>query len=279
MSPRNLAMTTRRAPCSMCSGRLALVSFLVMVAVCLPAEVRARSRPLFEPTDLELEETGVVEMDFQLGAVRSQGPWRVVLPDFEFDFGVLPNLELDLDGAYAIEGPTTGPFSFDHAAPDSLWPSIKWGLYDNHDPGSDRAWALGVQAGPKFPIASGSRGVGVESLLLIGRYIRRLHTVLNLGGFVDPATAAGAPRPVGIEVGLDVDLDLDDVNRFSFTGEISGVRFVSSDPNQLLATAGLAWSVTHSLELSLVGMYGFLDGNDRYGLLLGVSPKVRLFRP
>lgn len=263
----------------MCSGRLALVSFLVMVAVCLPAEVRARSRPLFEPTDLELEETGVVEMDFQLGAVRSQGPWRAVLPDFEFDFGVLPNLELDLDGSYAIEGPTTGPFSFDHAAPDSLWPSIKWGLYDNHDPGSDRAWALGVQAGPKLPIASGSRGVGAESLLLIGRYIRRLHTVLNLGGFVDPATAAGAARPVGIEVGLDVDLDLDDVNRFSFTGEISGVRFVSSDPNQLLATAGLAWSVTHSLEVSLVGMYGFLEGNDRYGLLLGVSPKVRLFRP
>jgi hypothetical protein len=259
---------------------VAVVPLLVSITVIgLPTDVTARSRPLFEPTDLELEETGMVEVDLQLGAVRSQGPWRAVLPDFELDFGVLPNLELDLDGAYAIEGPTAGPFSFDHAAPDSLWPSVKWGLYDSHDPGSDRAWALGLQVGPKIPVASGSRGLGAESLLLVGRYVRRVHTVLNLGGFVDPAAAAGAPRPVGVELGLDVDLDLDDINRFSFTAEISAVRFVSSDPNQLLATAGLAWSVTPSLELSLAGMYGFLDGNDRYGLLLGLSPKVRLFRP
>lgn len=273
------AGTKRRATSSMGVPALAFVVILMATVVGLPRGVRARPRPLFEPTDLELEEPGIVEMDLQLGAVRSQGPWRVVLPDFEVDFGVLPSLELDLDGAYAIEGPATGAFSFDHAAPDSLWLSIKWGLYDNHAPGSDRAWALGVQVGPKLPVASGSQGIGVESLLLIGRYIRQLHAVLNLGAFVDPATAAGAPRPVGIEVGLDVDLDLDDVNRFSFTGEISGVRFVSADPNELLATAGLAWSVTRSLELSLAGMYGFLEGNDRYGLLLGVSPKFRMFRP
>jgi hypothetical protein len=240
---------------------------------------RARPRPLFEPTDLELEETGVVEVDLQVGAVRGQGPWRAVLPDFELDFGILPNLELDLDGAYAIEGPMAGPFSFDHSAPDSLWPSLKIGLYDNHDQIADRAWALGVQAGPKLPIASGSHGVGFESLLLIGRTIRRLHTVLNLGGFADPAPDPAASRPIGVETGLDVAVDLGDRDAFSLTAELSVVRYVSPDPGQLLATTGIAWSITKNVDISASALVGFLAGSDRVGILLGVSPKMRLFRP
>ena len=243
-----------------------------------PSLARARAiRPLFEPSDLELEDPGVTEIDLQLGAIRSQGPWRVVLPDFELDFGLLPWLELDLDGAYAIEGPTTGPFSFDHAAPDSLWPSVKLGFYDDHDEQTKRSGALGAQVGPKVPVAAGSHGVGVESLLLLGYMYGRLHTVLNAGGFIDPAPDATSGRPIGIELGLDIDLDLDDIDRFSLTGEFSGVAFVSDDPGQLLATAGFTWSVTRSLDLSIVGLWGFLAGSDRYGALLGVSPKFRLF--
>jgi hypothetical protein len=65
-------------------------------------------RPLFEPTDLEMERTGVLDIDVQVGAIRSPGPWRAVMPDFELDFGLLPYLELDLDGAYAVESPSTG---------------------------------------------------------------------------------------------------------------------------------------------------------------------------
>jgi len=118
------------------------------------------TRPLFEPTDLELEDGGVAEIDVQMGAIRSQGPWRAVMPDFELDVGLLPGLELDLDGAYAIEGPATGPFSFDHAAPDSLWPCAKIGLYDAHDGPSGRGLAVGVQVGPKLPVASGAHGIG-----------------------------------------------------------------------------------------------------------------------
>src|SRR5437868_15205334 len=99
------------------------IALAVALVASLPTVALARAtRPLFEPTDLELEDAGVTEIDLQMGAVRSPGPWRVVVPDFELDLGILPWLELDLDGAYAIEGPTTGPFSFDHAAPDSLWP-------------------------------------------------------------------------------------------------------------------------------------------------------------
>jgi len=256
-----------------------VAGFLAVTAVCAaPSPAGARAiRPLFEPSDLELEDTGVTEVDLQLGGIRSQGPWRVVLPDFELDFGVLPWLELDLDGAYAIEGPTAGPFSLDHAAPDSLWPSVKLGLYDDHDEQTKRSGALGAQVGPKLPVAAGSHGVGVEALLLLGYMYGHLHTVLNAGAFVDPAPDPTSGRPIGVELGLDLDLDLDDIDRFSLTGEVSGVAFISDDPGQLLATAGFTWSVTKSLDLSVVGLWGFLAGSDRYGALLGVSPKFRLF--
>lgn len=88
------------------------------LALVTPRVAHARSiRPLFEPTDLEMEETGVVEVDLQFGGIRSQGPWRMVVPDFEVDVGLLPSLEVDVDvdGGYAIEGPAKGPFRFDHA--------------------------------------------------------------------------------------------------------------------------------------------------------------------
>jgi hypothetical protein len=210
-----------------------------------------------------------------------------VIPDFEVDFGILPNLEIDVDGAYAIEGPATGPFAFDHAAPDSLWLSAKIGLFDwnNNDapagaapsPAAADAWAVGLQVGPKLPVASGSSGIGAEGLLLIARVLGKTHLVLNSGAFVDPRPDPASGRPIGIELGLDLDRDLDDAGHFSLTGELSGVAFLSSDPRQLLATAGITWSAADSLDVSLIGLVGFLEGSDRYGVLLGLSPKVRLF--
>src|SRR4051812_3910283 len=92
-----------------------------------PALARRGVRPLFEPTDLELETTGTVEIDVQVGAIQSRGPARAVVPDVEIDVGLLPNLELDLDGAYAIQGPAGAPFSFDYPAPDGLWVAAKIG--------------------------------------------------------------------------------------------------------------------------------------------------------
>src|SRR5689334_12305267 len=109
----------------------------VVVAAALAlrsAGARGATRPRFEPTDLEWEDTGVVELDLQVGPVRSSdGPLRIVVPDFELDLGILPWLEFDIDGAYAVSGPDTGPFSLDHSAPDSLWPSFKFGIYGLHD--------------------------------------------------------------------------------------------------------------------------------------------------
>jgi hypothetical protein len=255
--------------------RLAL-ALAVPLLIAAPAQAR-HVRPLFEPTDLELEDTGVVELDLQFGVVRSQGPARVVVPDFELDVGLLPNLEFDIDGAYAIEGPNSGPFSLDHAAPDSLWPAAKIGIYDANDHEARTAFALGVQLGPKLPVAAGAHGIGVESLALIGTAIARTHLVWNAGGFVDPAPDAGPTRPAGLELGVDVDQDLDATDTFSLQGGLSAVHFVSHDPAQLLATAGVTWSPIEALDLSLLGLVGFLHGSDRYGVLLGVAPKLRLF--
>jgi hypothetical protein len=234
-------------------------------------------RPRFEPTDLELEDTGVLELDAEFGVVRGSEAARLVMPDFELDLGVLPNLEIDLDGAYAVEGPDTGPFSLDHAAPDSLWLAAKLGLYDERNESEHTALALGLQAGPKLPVGAGTHGLGVEMLTLVGTAYRRAHIVWNAGGFIDPRPDAQPGRPRGIEVGADVDVDLDAADLFSLTWGVSLVRFLSRDPDQLQATAGVVWSPCEALDLTLTALVGFLSGSDRYGLLLGVSPKLTLF--
>ena len=98
--------------------RVVAVGLLIGLAAPRAAEARRGVRPLFEPTDLELEDPGVSEFDLQAGLIRGQGPWRLVIPDFEIDLGILRNLELDLDGSYALEAPGAGSFKFENAAPD-----------------------------------------------------------------------------------------------------------------------------------------------------------------
>lgn len=161
------------------------------------------------------------EADLEFGAVRSPGPWRFVVPDFELDFGILRNLELDLDGSYAVEGPDSGSFSFDHAAPDSLWPSLKIGLWNDRDYATRRARGVGVQFGPKMPVAAGAHGLGGEGLLVLGGTIRGLTVVLNLGGFVEPAQDATRGRQIGAEAGVDLELHLDSQDRLQLTGELA----------------------------------------------------------
>ncbi|MFI5306853.1 MAG: hypothetical protein ACHQ53_05865 [Polyangiales bacterium] len=272
-----VAVTTRRRP--MRSSTLSLGCLLVVLSWPGAASAQMRRvRPLFEPTDLELEDPGVLELDLQLGVIQGRGPARFVVPDFELNVGLFANLELDLDGAYAVEGPRRGPFSFDHAAPDSLWPAAKVGVYDANDRSARTAFAVGFQLGPKLPVAAASHGLGVEGLALVGTAIARTHLVWNAGAFVDPAPDAPPSRPVGLELGVDVDIDLDAQDQFSFSGSISGVRFLSADPDQLLFTGGITWSPLETLDLSLLGLVGVLQGSDRYGVLVGVSPKLRLFR-
>jgi hypothetical protein len=239
------------------------------------ASARTGSRPLFEPTDLELEQPGIVDFDFQLGVIRGRDPWRVVVPDFELNFGFLRNVELDLDGSYALEGTSSSPFSQPHAVPEALWPSVKVGVADWVDDQTTRAWALGFQVGPKLPIARGSQGFGLEGLALLGIMFRRTHFVFNAGALDDPRPSPTDSRPLGIEVGLDIRSSLDKDDTYAFLGELSAVHFFSPDPHQLLTTAGLSYSPFSYLDLSAVALLGWLNGSDRYGLLLGLTPKVR----
>lgn len=243
------------------------------------AVARRGVRPHFEPTDLELEEPGMIELDAQAGLVRGPAAGRLVAPDFEVDIGVTRNLEIDVDGAYAVEASEPDTPRLDTWAPDSLWICGKLGLFDWADEGSAPealdAWAVGTQVGPKLPVVPGSHGLGIEALVLLGHVMGKAHFALNVGGFTDPHPAASAGRPVGFEAGVDFDRDLDAGGRFQVVAQLAGVRFASHDPNQLVATAGLGWAVTPATQLGVTGLWGFLAGNDRYGALVGFSQKMR----
>lgn len=258
------------------------VGALVLILGVRAAGARRGVRPLFEPTDLELEEPGVAELDLQAGLVRGQQPWRLVIPDFELDLGLWRNLELDVDGAYALESPGPSSLRFNEAAPDNLWVALKVGLYDWAEDGPTPddlyAWAVGAQVGPKLPVSPGSHALGLEALALLGHVQWKSHFVLNAGWFFDPYTSRTSSRPIGIELGLDFDRDLDAGGKYQVTAELSGVRYLSGDPNQLVATAGLAWTpIPPSTQLSVVGLVGAFNGSDRYGFLLGLSQKVGLW--
>jgi hypothetical protein len=174
--------------------------------------------------------------------------------------------------------PDTGSFSLNHSAPDALWPSVKLGLFGVHDDEAKMGAAIGWQVGPKLPVARGSHGLGVESLLVLGGAIRHLVAALNIGGFYEPAPDAVSNRPVGLELGLDLQYKLDDIDRFSLTGELGGTHFITSDPDQAEVTLGFVWTVVPTLDLSLTGLLGTPSGGDRYALLFGISPKFRLFK-
>ena len=238
----------------------------------------AHRRPIFEPTDLEMEHTGILEVDLQLGMLQGEDAWRAAVPDVEMDIGIAPGAELDIDATYAIEGPNDGSFSFERASPDNVWFAAKLALFDDVDDGDQTGWAFGTQLGPKFPVARDAHGMGYEGLLLAARHWgNEAHLVFNLGGFVDPGAAISSQRHTGIEGGLDLNVGLRGT-RFSLTGELAGVRFLSPDPHQLHATAGITWSTTEMIDVSLVGLLGFLRGGDRSGVLLGFSPKFAVWK-
>jgi len=240
------------------------------------AVVQAARHPRFEPTDLEFADSGTLGFDLQVGLVRGPDASRIVVPDFELNVGLLSWLELDVDGALGIEGHRPGPAFFDHASRDNLWLSAKLGLWDSRDPVTHHAWAFGIQAGPKIPIATDTEGLGFEALMLFGRAQGSQHLVAQVGALVDPFVGA-TPRPWGIEGGVDLEVLLDGRERWSLLGEIGAIVYGSSDDSQLVATAGIQYSATPMFDVSLVALIGVLEGSDRYGLLLGVSPQISLW--
>ncbi|HTJ43903.1 MAG TPA: hypothetical protein VL463_17475 [Kofleriaceae bacterium] len=59
--------------------------------------------------------------------------------------------------------------------------------------------------------------------------------------------------------------------------ELGGIAYTSPDAPELAGTLGLQWSPNPWIDLSVVGLFGLASGSDPYGLLVGLSPKARLW--
>jgi hypothetical protein len=254
-----------------------LIALSVFAGLAGSAGAAPTHRRRFEPTDLEMENAGAVELDLQVGVARGDATWRTAVPDFELDLGLTDNVELDVDGTNNVEGGADGRFSFDHLSPDNLWVSSKLGLLDARDQSAQTAWAFGVQLGPKLPMASDAHGLGYEALALLGRTIGSTKLALNVGGLVDPGEHVTTGRPVGVESGLDLNVAIRR-SPFCVLGEIGGIHYFSNNPDQLSATLGFAWQADDAFEISVLGLAGLLPHGDRGAVLLGFSPKVALWK-
>ena len=234
-------------------------------------------RRRFDPEDLKLEEPGVVHADLAFGVVRGETAGRWLVPDFDVDVGLAPNVELGVDGAWAIEGTPQRLYALDHPAPDNLWLSSKVGLWEARDAVRKTVWAFGAQLGPRVPVAPGAQGTGFETLALLGRGVGPMHLVFNLGGLAECGAEVSRGRPVAVLSGVDASFDLDAKGKFALAADLGGVFFVTGERSQLSSTAGLVWSVTSWLDIGVSALTGFLAGGDRYGAIVNFSPKLALF--
>jgi hypothetical protein len=183
----------------------------ILLAEAKPASGRPPGRR-FEPTDLEMEEPGVIDIDLQVGAIEGPTKSRVVAPDFELDLGLWHHLELDLDGAWASGGEY-----------EPLWLSVKLAA----------GW-LGLQVGPRLPVGQ-QDGVGVEGLVLASARVGATTVVVNLGALVDTAPDATSARPIAVQGGFTADLDL---GAPKLHVEVGAVGYLSDDPNQIVGRRG-----------------------------------------
>ncbi|MGZ3418624.1 MAG: hypothetical protein ACXVEE_12200 [Polyangiales bacterium] len=232
----------------------------------ISATASAAPRVRFEPTDLELEDTGVLDVDLQIGTFRGN-PSRKAVLDGELDLGLREDIELDLDFAfYRVEERYTA---------DPLWLSLKLGFVDAVDQDTHRGWAVGAQLGPRLHPMEHPRGVGYEGLFLFGRVWPALQLVLNTGLIYDAPTRETPHRAFGLEVGLDA---VQPVGKgFSLLWEIASVKQMTDDPSQLYVTFGVQRDFGERFALSAIAYYGFLEEGDRLGVLFGISPKTKLF--
>lgn len=261
-------------PARIVAGALASV---LLLALPVAAAAREHVRRRFDPDDLELDEAGVVHADVAFGIVRGETAGRWLMPDFDIDIGLASNVELGLDGAWALEGKPGNDYSFDHAAPSNLWINTKIALAGQHDKANDRAWAFGVQLGPRAALAPDAHGTGGQAMVLLGGRFKRAHAVVSGGGMIDAGSAVLGGRPTAVLAGLDVGFDLDKDGTWSIIADLGGVFFFSSDRNQIATTFGPVYALTSWLDISINGLVGPLAGGDHYGAFLQLSPKIPVF--
>ena len=253
------------------ASRLALLAAMLTTSGSASAAVR---RLHFEPDDLDLEQPGILDFDFQAGPLHgdSAGKNRLLLPDFEIGLGLTRNVELDVSGSFSIDETRGKPHQL---TADPLWVGTKLGLFDEVDERGN-SWALGVELGPRFPVIDAG-GVGFGVLGLLGFTHRRLTVVLNAGTLIDPGATRSAQHPTGLVVGLDFNQDLDAKSIWSLQSELGTAYYLTSDPHELSFTFGATYSITPRLDVSLTALGGVLPNTDHAGLMLGVSPELDLW--
>lgn len=254
--------------------RVAALLGAVLASFAARAEA-ATLRPRFEPTDLELEKPGVLDVDVQVGATSGDGALgRFYAPDYEIDLGLTRRLELDIDGAFAVEPLRGGRAGL--AIGEPLWTSVKIGLFDLGDAGTVHTAAAGLQLGPRLPLGAGFRGVGYGALALAAVDFGKASLVLQAGALLDPETPSVKKHALGFVGGVDARIALDPAGSFAFVGELAGGHYLSVLSDQVTVTGGVSWT-TGAVEWSLVSLLAPIGTSDRAGLLLGCSPRLRLF--
>ena len=234
----------------------------------------ARPRRRFEPTDLDLRDEGVVEIDTQVGYSGGADP-RVTMPDLEVALGLAHGIQLQLDTTLGWDQQQKNRLR----TVENTWATVKLRIADVVDPVTQDYWAVGTQVGPKLPTMQDARGLGVEGLVIVGRGQGPVHLFVQVGVLLDPYVATpgtARERPFALEGGVDADIDLDDHDRWSFTAEVGASRFFAPRYGETHATAGVACNVTKQLELSAIAIGGYAQGGQ-LGFLVGATPKLALF--
>lgn len=256
------------------SLRWTLLAWLAVLA--MPAQASTR-RPVFEPEDLEMEHAGVIDLDVSAGVGHDGQSNRLVAPDFEFDVGLGWRTELDIDGTYSWVTPGRTLYRPAALAVDNLWVALKHELWTDRDEGvrAERAMTFGLQHGVRVPLVRESAGLGYEALALLGLVAPGRMVVCNFGAFVEPKVVALNARPWGLLAGVAVKQDLDARGRWQFMGSLAATAFGLDGTAEAVAAAGLNRVFGDPVEVYVQGMYGWLAGGQGYGVVVGVSPRLR----
>ena len=82
--------------------------------------------------------------------------------------------------------------------------------------------------------------------------------MLNAGGYFDPLQDGA--RPIGVQLGVSVDVELVRGGRLSFHGEAATTIALAVDPQQFVLAAGLTFSPTENVDFSVLALVGLLPG-------------------
>ncbi len=253
---------------------LQVLGALLVLFAALPVDARTR-RAVFDPEDLEMQKPGVLFIETTGGLLRDGQGRHEVMPDLSLDLGLTKSTELNIDGTFAriSQGPNTwGGMS---NAPDNIWLSLKNPLWTNRVRHSESAQTIGVQYGLKLPVARQSHGLGAQALGMFGLSATQRRLVLNIGYFVDPTTAN--VQAWGALSGVDYEFDLDPEGVWQITGDLSGAWYGQDHTKELALTGGVTYVWQEKIELSLLGLGGWLAGGPAVGGFINVSPRITLW--